>query len=227
MAKKLLLIGFVALVVLAVWISHTSGWLSFESLKASQSWLLDQQAQNKLLFLSVFACVYVVTTALSVPGAGTVLTLAAGALFGFFQGLVVVSFASTIGATIAFLIARYLARDFVQDRFSNKLQKINEGFRKDGGFYLFTMRLVPLFPFFAVNLLMALTPIKTSTYYWVSQLGMLPGTAVYVNAGTQLSSLESTSDIASPALIVSFVLLGVFPIIAKKGIAWLRQIRDW
>lgn len=223
MGKKLIVV--LALIALAItgFVFDLHSFFSFEKLKASQSALQVFQASNALLFGSVFFAVYVLATALSVPGAGTILTLAGGALFGFWQGLALVSFASTIGATIAFLLARFLAQDFVQRRFADRFEKINNGFLQEGGFYLFTMRLVPLFPFFIVNILMGLTPIKTRTYYWVSQLGMLPGTAVYVNAGTQLATLEGLRDIASSGLVASFVLLGIFPLLAKKTLAWFSH----
>ena len=158
---------------------------------------------------------YVAVVALSLPGA-TVMGLAAGALFGFWYGTLFVSFASSIGATLAFLISRYLLRDFIQHRFGDKLKAINEGMAKDGALYLFMLRLVPAFPFFLINLLMGLTQIRTRTFYWVSQLGMLAGTVVYVNAGTQLAHIESLSDVVSPEVLLSFALLGVFPFIAKR-----------
>ena len=157
----------------------------------------------------MFFVIYVLVTAFSLPGAA-VMTLVGGALFGLGWGLLLVSFASTIGASLAFLIARSLLRDWVQRRFAGYLTAINQGVEKQGGFYLFTLRLVPVFPFFVINLVMALTPIKLWTFYWVSQIGMLAGTAVYVNAGTQLAQLQSLSGILSPALLGSFILLGLF-----------------
>jgi len=143
-------------------------------------------------------------------------------VFGFVEGLVLVSFASTIGATGSFMVSRYLFRDWVEARFGERLATVQEGIERDGAFYLFTLRLIPAVPFFVVNLSMGLTRVKVITFYWVSQLGMLAGTAVYVNAGTQLSHLDTPGDIISPALIGSFVLLGVFPIVAKKSKAWVR-----
>jgi uncharacterized membrane protein YdjX (TVP38/TMEM64 family) len=140
-------------------------------------------------------------------------------LFGLWTALIVVSFASSIGATLAFLASRFLLRDWVQKRFGDKLKAVNEGIEKDGVFYLFSLRLVPLFPFFMINLVMGLTPLKTRQYYIVSQLGMLAGTIVYVNAGTQLGQLESAGGILSPGLLISFVLLGVFPLFAKRLLA--------
>ena len=170
----------------------------------------------------LFFAAYVVITALSLPGAG-IMTLAAGGLFGLAWGFVIVSFASTIGATLAFLVSRYLLRDSVQKRFGDRLGPLNKGIEREGAFYLFTLRLVPIFPFFLINILMGLTPIKTFTYYWVSQLGMLAGTVVFVNAGTQLAKIEGISGILSPCLLFSFALLGVFPLLAKKMTEWLKK----
>jgi len=195
--------------------------LTLDYLKANQTMFADYYQQNRNSTIIYYFLVYVIATAISIPGA-TILTLAGGAMFGFSTGLVVVSFASTIGATLAFLASRIIFRDFIQSKFSGKLLAINEGMRKEGAFYLFTLRLVPLFPFFIINLVMGLTHIKTFTYFWVSQLGMLAGTAVYINAGVQLSQIENASDILSPALIGSFVLLGVFPLVAKKILATIE-----
>ena len=160
-------------------------------------------------------------TALSLPGAA-LMTLAAGAIFGLGWGLLIVSFASSVGATLAFLVSRHLLRDSIQNRYGKSLKSINQGVERDGAFYLFALRLVPAFPFFLINLVMGLTPLKTWTFYWVSQLGMLAGTAVYVNAGTQLAQIQSLGDVASPGLLGAFALLGIFPIIAKKLIDGLR-----
>jgi uncharacterized membrane protein YdjX (TVP38/TMEM64 family) len=171
-----------------------------------------------------FFGLYVLATALSLPGA-VILTLAAGALFGLVGGTLIVSFASSLGAALAFLASRFLLRDLVQARFGNRLKAINDGMAKDGPMYLFTLRLVPLFPFFLVNLLMGLTPIRTLSYYWVSQLGMLAGTLVYVNAGTQLAQITSLSGILSPGLLFSFALLGVFPMLARRLAGWMQHRR--
>lgn len=210
---------WIAVVVLALiaafFIFDLGQYLSLEYLKQKHQTLLDFYAANRLLTLAVFFAAYVAVTALSLPGA-VIFTLAAGATFGFLTGLVLVSFASTIGATLAFLISRFLFRDTVQKKFGTHLETINRGVRDEGAFYLFTLRLIPAFPFFAVNLLMGLTPIKTAVYAIVSQLGMLPGTAVFVNAGNQLSKIESIGDILSPSLIAAFAMLGIFPIVAKK-----------
>ncbi|MEI2636451.1 MAG: FAD-dependent oxidoreductase [Methylotenera sp.] len=191
--------------------------LSLDALKASRDGLLQTYQAKPLLVITVFSIVYIVVTALSLPGA-TIMTLAGGAIFGLWVGVPVVLVSATIGATLAFLAARFVLQDFVQKRFGDRLSAINAGIEKDGAFYLFTLRLVPVFPFFLINLLMGLTPIKTGTYFWVSLVGMAAGTAVYVNAGTQLAALTSLSGILSPALIGSFALLGIFPWLAKWAV---------
>jgi pyruvate/2-oxoglutarate dehydrogenase complex dihydrolipoamide dehydrogenase (E3) component/uncharacterized membrane protein YdjX (TVP38/TMEM64 family) len=171
---------------------------------------------------AVYFGVYVLATALSIPGA-VIITLGGGAVFGLWQGLLLVSFASTLGATLAFLASRFVLREWVEARFGQRLADINDGVDKEGAFYLFTLRLIPVVPFFLINLLMGLTRMKTWTYYWVSQLGMLAGTAVYVNAGTQLAQLDSVRGILSPALLGSFVLLGIFPLIARRIVAAVQK----
>ncbi|MEQ1789901.1 MAG: VTT domain-containing protein, partial [Rickettsiales bacterium] len=177
---------------------------------------------NSLLLIIVFSLSYIAVTALSLPIA-TILTLLGGALFGFINGLIIVSFTSTIGATLAFLMARFLLKDWVQNKYGKHLKKLNTGFAREGAFYLFALRLAPVFPFFLVNMLMALLPIKTWTFFWVSQLGMLAGTAIYVYAGTELSKISAFSDIASPKLLLAFTMLGVFPLIVKKILPLLRK----
>ena len=184
--------------------------------------VVDFYEENRATTILAFMVIYVAMAGLSLPGAA-IMTLAAGAVFGLPVGLALVSFASTIGATLACLLARFLFRDAVQNRFGKHLARINEGVEKDGAFYLFALRLVPAFPFFVVNLVMALTPIRLWTFYWVSQVGMLAGTAVYVNAGKEIGQLESLSGILSPTLLISFVLLGVFPFIAKKALNALSK----
>jgi len=171
-----------------------------------------------------FMLFYVLVTAVSLPGA-TLMTLAAGAVFQVGWGLAMVSFASSIGATLAMLISRTLLRDWVQGRFAEQLQAINVGVQRDGGFYLFGLRMVPLFPFFIINLVMGLTRIPAWQFYWVSQLGMLPGTFVFVFAGTQLALVDSLSDVLSPGLIAALTLLGLFPLLARKSLAWLSARR--
>jgi pyruvate/2-oxoglutarate dehydrogenase complex dihydrolipoamide dehydrogenase (E3) component/uncharacterized membrane protein YdjX (TVP38/TMEM64 family) len=188
--------------------------LTLDGLKGSMDQFNEYKEQSPLLVIGGFFLLYVIVTALSLPGAA-ILTLAAGALFGLVEGLLVASFASTIGATLAFLVSRYLLRDTIKQRFPERLAAIDAGVEKEGGFYLFTLRLVPVFPFFLINLLMGVTSIKSWTYYWVSQAGMLAGTFVFVNAGTQLAQIDSLSGILSFNLILSFALLGIFPFIAK------------
>ncbi len=188
--------------------------LNLQSLKDNYSELQIYFRDHPVQLSLLYALTYVTVTALSLPGA-VILTLAGGAIFGLVLGTILVSFCSTIGATAAFLITRYFFRNSVRARFGDKLKTINEGIKKDGAFYLLTLRLVPIFPFFAINVLMALTPIKTLTFYLVSQLGMLLGTIIFVNAGTQLATLNSTGDILSVNLIISLFVLGLFPIVAK------------
>lgn len=195
---------------------------TLETLKASREVLAARVAAAPVASAVLFFGVYVATAALSLPGA-VVLTLAAGALFGFIGGLALVSFASTLGAVLAFLAARYLFRDLVKARFGRALAPIDAGIAKDGAFYLLTLRLIPAVPFWLVNLLMGLTSMPAGRYAWVSQLGMLPATAVYVNAGTQLAAINSARDVLSPGLVVSFVLLGLFPILAKKAVSWWQR----
>jgi pyruvate/2-oxoglutarate dehydrogenase complex dihydrolipoamide dehydrogenase (E3) component/uncharacterized membrane protein YdjX (TVP38/TMEM64 family) len=190
-------------------------YLTLETLKAQQADFESYRNNNPGMAVATYMLIYIAVTGLSLPGA-TLLTLAGGALFGLFWGTLIVSFASTIGATLAFLSARFLFRDLVKNRFGDRLDVINKGVARDGALYLFTLRLVPLFPFFVINLAMGLTNLKLQTFYWVSQVGMLAGTVVYVNAGTQLAKLESIAGILSPGLIGSFVLLGIFPLLASK-----------
>ena len=197
-------------------------YLSLEYIKAEQANLAAQVEANPVLAGGVFFGIYVAVTALSLPGAA-IMTLVAGAIFGLLWGLVLVSFASTIGATLAMLVSRFILREQVLKRFGNQMEKIDQGVAKDGAFYLFTLRLVPAFPFFAINLLMGLTSIPVVTFFFVSQLGMLAGTFVFVNAGTQLAQIETLSGILSPTLIGSFVLLGIFPLIAKKIVDAVAQ----
>lgn len=220
--RQWLLLTLLVLFVGAFFYLDLGNYLSFEFLKSQRDQLLAWRETHPLVTALVFFLVYVLVTALSLPGAA-VMTLGVGAVFGLGWGTLLVSFASTIGATLAFLIARFLLQDLVQQRYGDRLQAINTGIEKDGAFYLFSLRLVPIFPFFIINLLMGLTPIRTWTFYWVSQLGMLAGTLVYVNAGTQLAALESASGILSPALIGSFVLLGIFPLLAKRSLALLKR----
>ena len=212
---KLTLLVAVIVLVGAFFAFDLQQFLTLEYLKSRQADLDMALAENPLQIAGIFFLVYVGVTALSLPGAA-IMTLAAGAIFGLLWGFVIVSFASTIGATLAMLIARFVLRDWVEQRFAKQLAPINAGIEKEGAFYLFTLRLVPLFPFFAINLVMGLTKISVPVFFIVSQIGMLAGTIVYVNAGTQLAAIESLGDIASFGLIASFTLLGLFPLFAKK-----------
>lgn len=213
--KKVGLVLLVLLLVTAFFLFDLGQFLNLEYLKSKHADLLAWRDSDPIQAAMIIFVVYVVVTAVSLPGAA-VMTLAVGAIFELFWGTILVSFASTMGAILAFLLARFVLRDLVQERFGDRLTTINRGVEKDGAFYLFGLRLVPVFPFFIINLVMALTPIRTWTYAWVSQLGMLAGTIVYVNAGTQLAKVDSLSGILSPGLLLSFALLGVFPLLAKK-----------
>ena len=218
-----LLVAVLALIA-AFFVFDLGRYLSLEFFATQRQAILDYEAANPVLAAVAFFVVYVVVTGLSLPGAA-LLTLVAGAVFGFWEGLVLVSFASPVGATCAFVIARYLLRDMVRARFARQLAAIDRGLEKDGKSYLFALRLVPVFPFFAVNLAMSVTPIKTWTFYWVSQVGMLGGTAVYVNAGVQLGQIDSVAGILSWQLIAAFVLLAMFPPLAKRLLAAFKARR--
>ncbi len=221
--RWLLPLSIIGLLVWAV-ASGATDALTLESLKARQAGLDAWVADNRLLALAAFFAVYVVVAAASIPGAA-VLTVAAGALFGLVVGTLLVSFASSIGASLAFLAARFVLRDALRTRWRERLVKIDAGIARDGAFYLFTLRLVPVFPFFVVNLLAGLTALRLRTFYWVSQLGMLAGTVVYVYAGTQLAQVASLSDVLSPGLLGAFVALGVLPLAARVAARWLAARR--
>ncbi|MES2424926.1 MAG: FAD-dependent oxidoreductase [Pseudomonadota bacterium] len=220
--KKAALLVIVIALVACFFIFDLGHYLSLEYLKKSQTAFAELYQRKPLLVAAGFLLVYIAATALSFPGAA-VLTLAGGAIFGFWWGLLMVSFASAIGATLAFLVARFFLRDSIEARFQSRLTEINKGIEKEGPFYLFTLRLVPLVPFFVINLAMGLTKMRARTFYWVSQLGMLAGTAVYVNAGTQLAQLDSLKGILSPGLIGSFVLLGIFPLLARRVVDGIQR----
>lgn len=223
MKKVALVIALVGLVA-GFFFFDLDRFLTLEAIKFSQTRFDAWRTGAPVLAGGLFFLAYVGVTALSLPGAA-ILTLVAGALFGLWWGTLIVSFASSLGATLAFLAARYVFKDAVWQRFGDRLKPIDDGMQRDGAFYLFTLRLVPLFPFFLINLLMGLTSIKTLTFYWVSQVGMLAGTLVYVNAGTQLARIDRLGDIVSPPLLLSFVLLGVFPLLARKVLAAVRKNR--
>lgn len=225
MNKRIALLVLLAAAIAAYFWFDLGTVLSLENFKQSQADIVAAKDANPLLYIGGFFLIYVIVTALSLPGAA-IMSLVAGALFGVVTGTILVSFASTIGATLAFLSARFLLRDWVQSKFGERLKAIDDGIARDGAFYLFTIRLIPLFPFFVVNLLMGLTRIKTRTFYWVSQIGMFPATIVFVNAGTQISKIESTAGLLSPTLIGSFVLLGLFPWIARGLVAVVKKVHD-
>ena len=220
--RKLALLLTAGAAIAAFFAFDLGQYLNLQTLKEQQAAIKSYQASQPLLSVAVYFVAYVVMAALSLPGAA-LLTLAGGAVFGVLWGTLIISFASSIGATLAFLMSRFLLRDWVIRRFGQRLTAIDEGIRREGAFYLFTLRLVPVFPFFLINLLLGLTGMKARTFYWVSQIGMLAGTVVYVNAGTQLGKLESLSGILSPGLLGSFVLLGIFPLIARRIVEVVRR----
>jgi uncharacterized membrane protein YdjX (TVP38/TMEM64 family) len=198
--------------------------LTLEKLRASRDAINAYRDAEPVLASLAFVGIYVGVTSLSVPGAG-IMTLAGGAIFGLLWGLVMVSFASAIGATVAFLMSRFILHDWVQQHFGNRLKAINAGIRRDGVFYLISLRLIPIFPFFIINVLMGLTPMPARTFYWASQVGMLPLTIVIVNAGTELAKIDHLKDILSPTLIASLVLIGLFPLVARKVVEKINERR--
>lgn len=222
--RRLVILAIVLACAVALYQLGLKDYLTLDAIKAQQSNFGQSYADHPVLVIGIFFLVYVTSTALSLPGAA-LLTLLAGALFGLVTGTIIVSFASSIGATLAFLGSRFLLRDWVQAKFGDRLKAINDGVAKDGAFYLFSLRLIPVVPFFVINLAMGLTPIKARSFYWVSQLGMFLGTIVYVNAGTQLARIDSLSDIASPGLLASFAALGLFPWIARGIMNLIKRRR--
>lgn len=216
--KLFMFVALLAVVLVLGWLFRDS--LSLEKLAERESILRDYQQRHPWLTYGLAFVLYVTVTGLSIPGA-TVLSLAYAWFFGFVPALILVSFASTLGATIAFLVSRYLLYDAVQQRFASTLQTVNSKLETEGPYYLFILRLVPLFPFFLVNLVMGLTPIRTTTFWWVSQLGMLPGTAVYLWAGASVPSLgqlaeQGVSGIISWQIVAAFTVLGLFPLIVRR-----------
>ncbi|MBR9987892.1 MAG: TVP38/TMEM64 family protein [Desulfosarcina sp.] len=213
--NKLVIGGVIVLGIVAFRYFDLGQYLTLDYIKGSQEKFHALYLSHRFLVIAAYMGIYIAVTALSLPGAA-VMTLAGGGLFGLVVGTVVISFASTIGATLACLVARFLLREWVQNQFGGKLRTINEGIEREGAFYLFSLRLVPIFPFFVINLLMGLTRMRLFTFFWVSQIGMLAGTVVYVNAGKELAKIDSLSGILSPGLLASFVALGLFPITVKK-----------
>lgn len=221
MKTKIILVCAIAALVGAYFLFDLGQYLNLEYLKQQKEALNKLYEGQPVVVSAVFFLIYLMVAAFALPAAA-ILTVAAGAILGFWNGLLVVSFASSIGATIAFLLTRYLFHDAIEAKFGDRLQAINNGIQREGAFYVFGLRLVPLFPFVVVNSVLGLTKLKTWTFYWASQIGMLAGTAVFVNAGTQLAEINSTGDILSPKLLLSFALLGVFPIIAKHALKLLK-----
>lgn len=222
--KKLVLIAAIIILVIVFWAFDLSRYLTLSYVKNSLDGFRALYAEHRVLVILIYFVIYVITTSLSIPGAA-VLTIAGGALFGFLAGTLIVSFASTIGATLACFAARFILRDWVQGKIGDKIVKINEGIEKEGAFYLFTLRLIPVFPFWIINLVMGLTKMSLWKFYWVSQLGMLAGTMVYVNAGKELAKIDSLKGILSPGLLISFALLGIFPIGVKRLLALYKNRR--
>lgn len=222
--SRLLLLAGAALLVAAFFGFGLQKYLTLDALKANREALQGLASEHRAALMAGFFVFYVAVTALSLPGAA-IMSLAGGAVFGFLPGVLLVSFASSLGATLACALARYLLRGWVQRRFGERLARINEGFEREGAFYLFSLRLIPVVPFFLINLAMGLTPMRLSTFYWVSQLGMLPGTVVYLNAGAQLGQVHRLSDVASPGLLLSLALLGIFPLLVKKVMGLVRAHR--
>jgi len=216
-------IGVVLLsAVIAFRVFDLGQYFTLAYIKSSQKRFALLYDEHRLMVILAYGVIYVLATSLSLPGAA-VLTLAGGALFGLWTGTLTVSFASTIGATLACIVSRFILRDWVQAKFGGRLKTVNEGIEKEGAFYLFTLRLIPIFPFWLINLVMGLTKMPLRRFYWVSQVGMLPGTIVYVNAGKELAKIESLSGIFSPGLIISFAVLGIFPIAAKKILSLYKR----
>jgi uncharacterized membrane protein YdjX (TVP38/TMEM64 family) len=224
MLKKLILIAIILAIVGAFFAFDLGQYLTLEQIQQHRGSINQLYSENQGLVLLGFFIIYVAVAALSLPGAA-LMTIAAGAFFGVLVGTVIVSFASSLGATLAFLISRFLLKDSIEKKFESKIEPINNGLAKEGAFYLFSLRLVPIFPFFVVNLVMGVTKLPVFTFYWVSQIGMFAGTIVFVNAGTQISQLQSVNDILSPNLLISFALLGIFPIAAKKLIELIKKYK--
>ena len=223
--KKIVILVVVVSLIAAFKVLDLGRYLTLSFLKESLDKCKDFYEKHTVLVIAEYFAIYVLTTSLSLPGASP-LSIVGGALFGFWVTTLVVSFASTIGATLACFVSRFLLRDWVQSKFSDKIAKVNEGIEREGAFYLFTLRLIPLFPFWIINLVMGLTKMPLLKFYWVSQIGMLPGTMVYVNAGKELAKIESVKGIFSPSLIISFALIGIFPIAVKKLVSFYRKRKE-
>jgi uncharacterized membrane protein YdjX (TVP38/TMEM64 family) len=219
--NRIIILLLIIIAIAAFKIFNLGDYLSLSYVKQSQHGFEDLYVKHKMSVIGGYMLIYILVTSLSLPGAA-IMTLAGGALFGLLTGTIIVSFASTIGATLACFVSRFILREWIQGKFGDRLKTINDGIEREGPFYLFTLRLIPVFPFWLINLVMGLTRMPLRTFYWVSQVGMLPGTIVYVNAGRELGKLDSLSGILSPGLILSFVLLGLFPLITKRLMAWYK-----
>ncbi len=222
---RFLLLFLVALLLFSFNYFDLGNYVSLQEMQKQKDAFQLYTDKHPALAMGGYLAIYIAFATFALPGA-IFITLLGGALFGVVVGTVLVSFGSSLGALLAFLLSRYLFRSVIQERFGKYLKPINEGMQNEGGLYLFSLRLVPLFPFFAINLVMGLTPIKAWAFYWVSQLGMFPATILYVNAGTQLSTLQSVSGLLSPSIIASFVVLGIFPLVAKKAIAYFKVRKE-
>ncbi len=220
--KRIVILLLLAAGVVLFFVFDLDRYFTLRFLKESREYFAGIYESRPVLVVGSYMAIYILVTALSLPGAA-VMTLAGGYLFGFVAGTVIVSFASSIGATLACFAARFILGNWVQERFGNRLKTVNEGIDREGSFYLFTMRLIPVIPFFVINLVMGLTKMPLWKFYIVSQVGMLPGTMVYINAGKQLADIESLSGILSPELILSFVLLGIFPLAVRKIMQFVRK----
>lgn len=224
--NKLIIVIVIIAVIAAFKIFNLGDYLTLAYLKESQVKFQAMYSENSVTVIAVYMLIYILATSLSLPGA-VILTLAGGALFGLVAGTIIVSFASTLGATLACFVSRFILRDWIQKKFGDKLKAVNEGIEKEGLLYLFTLRLIPVFPFWLINLVMGLTKMPLKSYYWVSQIGMFPATIIFVNAGKELAKVDSISGILSPGLIISFVLLGLFPLITKKLLGLYKEKRGF
>jgi uncharacterized membrane protein YdjX (TVP38/TMEM64 family) len=220
--KKILILIVIVSLMVAVKALNLDQYLTLSYLKSSLDKFKVLYENHRLMVIAGYFVIYVLTTSLSLPGASP-LGIAGGALFGFWTATLVVSFASSIGATLACLVSRFLLRDWIQNRFGDKIARVNEGIEKEGAFYLFSLRLIPVFPFWMINLAIGPTKMSLVKFYWVSQIGMLPGTMVFVNAGKELAKIDSLTGILSPGLIISFALIGIFPIMVKKLVSLYRS----
>ena len=223
--KKIAIVLVIIIFVSGFILFDLGQYFSLSYIKESQQKFDLLYAEHRALVIASYMLIYIIMAALSLPGA-IVMGLAGGALFGFIVGTIAVSFSSTIGATLACFVSRSILRDWIQGKFGDRLKTVNEGIEKEGPFYLFTLRLIPVFPFWLINLVMGLTKMRLRTFFWVSQIGMLPGTMVFVNAGKELGKIDSVKGILSPGLILSFVILGIFPIVAKKIVALYKSRKD-